>query len=270
MRAPPESLHFGVRTFADLRRPRALARVGRALDAEPALRFEKLGRHERGQVAVESLERALGDWRPTDRERAIGMDIFLSRRKVPRADGFISVTNEDPTKQVYAHSVYGGFEAAWFERDAARLELFVEFFRRLVGATRAFYGSAAYASFYNQQAALMARARGLFARPPILDRELTDVYWLMFLGPAYLARFGDRLRGLGVSQTPIAGGILIRTTERPTIEVVDATTDYAFKQPFYDALGKDTFYWEGQEPAAEGERVPTFDEHRRAAGRDVN
>jgi len=263
-------LHFSVRTFVDLRRPQALARVGHELDAEAALRFEKLGRSERGQTPVESMERALTEWRPTDRERAIGAILFLSRRRVPRGDAAISLTTEDPTKAVYEHSVYGSFEAAWFERDAGRLDLFADLFRRLAEATRAFYGDAAYGTFYDQHAALNTRERGLFAPPPTLDRELRDVFWLNYLGPAYLARFGDRLRGLGVRQTPAAGGLVIRATERPTLEDVAATTDYAYKRPFYEALGKDTFYWEGQTRGGEGERVPSFAEHRRAAGRDVN
>lgn len=197
------------------------------------------------------------------RERAIGTTLFLSRRTAPRGDASVSLTTEDPTRQVYAHSVYGSFEAKWFESHAPRWDLFADLFRRLAEATRAFYGNAAYGSFYDQHAALIASALGALASPWTLDREIPDVCWLNFFGPAYLARFGDRLRGLGVREAPTAGGLVIRATQRPTLEAVGATTEYAYKRPFYEALGKDTFYWEGQRRGAEGERVPSFAEHRR-------
>jgi hypothetical protein len=101
---------------------------------------------------------------------------------------------------------------------------------------------------------------------PDFERELPDVYWLNFFGPAYLARWGKRLDGLGVRRDTVAGGLIVwATDEPPAVSEVTAIADYPFKAAFYAALGRDTFTSEAQQPGAKGEHVPMFDAHRRYA-----
>jgi hypothetical protein len=97
------------------------------------------------------------------------------------------------------------------------------------------------------------------------DRHsVRDVYWLNFFGPAYVECWGERLSGLGVRREPTAnGGIVIWATETPDVyrDDVGSFMDYPWKQPFYEALGRDTFV--NAVSASWERRVPTREDHLR-------
>jgi hypothetical protein len=169
--------------------------------------------------------------------------------------------------RVPLHSVSFAYPSAWIDRPE-RVERIVRLFGRLAQATGAFYGRAAHGAMYDERNLLIQFAQGhRDARVfPDFERELPDVYWLNFFGPAYLKHWGKRLDGLGVRRDNVAGGLILWATDAPSpASNVTAITDYPFKQPFYAALGRDTFMAEAQRPGAKGENVPTYDAHIRYA-----
>jgi hypothetical protein len=104
------------------------------------------------------------------------------------------------------------------------------------------------------------------------SREVRDVYWSNYFGPAYVDRWAGRMESLGVKQfKTAAGGCVVWSTDTPFVHDPKARTlgAYEWKRPFYEALGNDTFMWEGQKQREPGEVVPRWDDHHRAAGVDV-
>lgn len=103
--------------------------------------------------------------------------------------------------------------------------------------------------------------------PRDFECEIPDVYWLNYFGPGYVEFFGARLERIGVRRTRTkTGGLLVWAAETPFVfERVNSIAEYGFKQPFYEALGRDTFRYETQHRGRPGQRVPTFDVHRRHA-----
>ena len=95
---------------------------------------------------------------------------------------------------------------------------------------------------------------------------MPDIFWLNYFGPSFLAHWGvERVQGLGVQQKPTAsGGLVIWSTASPLVFDPTATslTDYGWKQPFYDALGRDTFIHEGWADPGLGVNVPSYEGHR--------
>jgi hypothetical protein len=100
----------------------------------------------------------------------------------------------------------------------------------------------------------------------ILDRVVSDVYWVNYFGPGYVERWGlERLMAIGVrSVVRPSGAVAIWATEMPPL--VDATclrlADYPFKASFYEALGRRTFTFESMDLPEPGEVVPTLHDHR--------
>ncbi len=89
--------------------------------------------------------------------------------------------------------------------------------------------------------------------------------WLIYLGPAYVAKFGkDKVRRLGVRQDWSAnGGALVWNASDPFFHVPDAKTslDYPYVQSWIDALGPNAVVHEEFKAAKPGELMPTRAEH---------
>jgi hypothetical protein len=255
---------FGVESAADLRSSSALAAIGRELDRDPNLRMERFGTNDPPRTPIESAETALREWRPGAKFESGYWWFHLSRKGGPRGRATIQITTLDPTKQFYAHSVYPSYLASWFD-TSDRLDEIADLLRRLAEATGAFYGRAALGAIYDQYNLRLDHL------PPLDDEcEIPDVYWLNYFGPGYVEFFGARLERIGVRRTRTkTGGVLVWATETPfVLERVSSISEYAFKQPFYEALGRDTFRSETQHRGEPGERVPTFEVHRRYASVD--
>jgi hypothetical protein len=266
MAPPDDTILFEVFSVADLRSPAALPPIGRALDLDPELRPERLGPNDPPRAPITSTAEALAAWRPAARDTSRDWYFFANRRTPPKGRATIQIEAPMPGRTPL-HSVLYAYASAWFDR-AERLEQIVRLFGRLVQATRAFYGRAALGAMYDQRNRLIGLAQGLHeARVfPDFERELPDVYWLNFFGPAYLAQWGKRLDGLGVRRDSVAGGLIVWATGAPPAVSSDVTaiSDYPFKAAFYAALGRHTFMSETRQPGAKGEHVPTFDAHRRS------
>jgi hypothetical protein len=254
-------LMLDVQSVADLRSSAALAAIGRALDRDPNLRMQRFGTGDPPRAPIQSAEAALGDWRPAAKNERGHWWFFLSRSDEPRGRASIIITTLDPTKALYAHTAGATYGASWFD-SPDRLDEIAGLLRQLAEATGAFYGRAALGAIYDQH---NLKLDGL---PPLdHEREIPDVYWLNYFGPGYLEYFGPRLERIGVRRVLTEnGGLLIWASETPfVLEPGSRVADYDFKQPFYEAFGRNAFRSEAQHRGAAGEHVPAFDVHRRHA-----
>lgn len=151
------------------------------------------------------------------------------------------------------------------------------FFRRWCEVTDAYYGFITTSSMARQLAGFRGNHRN--SRPwqsspleistkkkySVYELFVADVYWVQYLGPGFVARFGREMLGeLGVRREETSnGGVIVWATEAP----VDADPgaqrpeDYPWKQPFYDALGRGVFFRSDYEWADFGEHVPLLREH---------
>ena len=263
------TLDIELYSFVDLRRPGVLSGVGRAFDADPSLRPELIDIREPLRNMIVSAEGYLGN----AAMHVETNDFLFGRRHTPRLSGAISAPSyRDEDLKDSPHRLYAFTDDAdeeWLG-DAANLVAMAALFARLAGAFDASYGFAADSRMARQQRGEFSRARQRkqFAPAPpdeTSDRHsIRDVYWLNYFGPAYLEFWGDRGAGLGIRQERTSnGGVVIWSTETPFVFAEDVASfmDYPWKQPFYTALGHDTFVNAGF--AAWDRRVPSREDHLR-------
>ena len=253
-------------TLADLRRPDALRALGEELDRHALLAPKRLDTRDPVRAEIENAATALA-------ELASGLApdqhqwVFFTRPGAPRLTGTLHLKPSDTTTDLTI-----SWPASWFDRPE-RLDALAGVVTALGDTIGAMYGRAALGEMYTQRNDALNRARrkpGQFSVrvKPDFDRELPDVYWLNYFGPGFVEHWGARLDTLGVrrDRTP-AGAMVVWATETPFVHdaSVHAISDYAFKRPFYEALGFDTFMSETQRQGAPGEHVPALDVHRRLA-----
>jgi hypothetical protein len=259
--AAQDVLLLDVQSVADLRSSSALAAIGRELDRDQNLRMQRFGTGDPPRTPIDSAEAALRDWRPAAKDERGHWWFFMSRSDKPRGRASIIITTLDPTKALYAHTAGATYGSSWFD-SPDRLDEIAGLIRRLAEATGAFYGRAALGAIYDQHNLKLDHLP-----PRNYEREIPDVYWLNYFGPGYVEYFGPRLERIGMRRVRTEnGGLLVWATETPfVLERASRVADYEFKQPFYEALGRDAFRSEDQLRGAPGEHVPTFDVHRRHA-----
>jgi hypothetical protein len=245
--------------------------IGHALDADLDLRPERMGLRDPAREKIDSAAEHLAAWEPA-RRRGKRDEQFLLRSTEPDAGGSLMLSFEP-----WPRTLFIGFDAAWFS-SAERLERFARWFARLADAMHAFHGMAAFSPILRQEQNFKQAARQAgtvtFDRSQqpyfVEERAIRDVYWLNYFGPATVEMWGEhRLDAIGGRQERTSsGGHLAWATETPFVHDVGATksTDYAWKQPFYDAIGLDTFLHEQWQDPGAGQRVPTLEKHRQATG----
>ena len=149
---------------------------------------------------------------------------------------------------------------------------FKELFTNLIPAINPFYACAVEHSIFTQRNVFMAKAveHPVFRKTiPDYSREIWDVYWLNYFGPAYVDHWGqDKIAALGKKYEVTGfgnGGVCVQTTPEPVLADPEAKgiTDYEFKKHFYEVLGYDTFMHETHKPGRPGQYVPILEEHRR-------
>jgi hypothetical protein len=263
------TIGIDLNSFADLRAPGVLAEIGRAFDADPDLRPERIDIRDPLRNKIASAEDYL-----SGAATLIGSETFyFERRRALQLGGILDAPSyRDPEMAGSPHRLYGGTDDTdedWL-RQAGHLEAFAALFVRLAGAFDATYGFAADDRMPRQQSGEFARARQRKRFAPATpdahsDRHsVRDVYWLNYFGPAYLERWGKLVDGLGVrSERTSNGGLVIWATESPFVydEGIESFTAYPWKQPFYEALGRDTFV--NAIGASWDQRVPTREDHLR-------
>jgi hypothetical protein len=263
------TLDLDLYSFADLRRHDVLAGVGRAFDADPALRPELIDVREPIRNRIVTAEGYFAN----SGVHVETEDFLFERRQTPRLSGAISApAYRDEELKDSPHRLYAftdDTDEEWLA-DPANLEALARLFVRLAGAFDGSYGFAADAQMARQQRGEFARMRQRrqFAPAPpdeTSDRHsVRDVYWLNYFGPAHLERWGERVAGLGVRQERTSnGGVVIWATDTPDVFVEDIGSfmDYPWKQPFYRALGRDSFV--NALSAAWDRRVPSREDHLR-------
>jgi hypothetical protein len=256
-------------SFADLRPPGVLAEVGRAFDAEPSLRPELIDTREPLGNRIASAEGYFSN----SGMHVETADYLFQRRQRPHLSGALSAPSyreeelRDSPHRLYAFT--DDQDAEWLA-DAANLGALARLFVRLAGAFDASYGFVADARMARQQRGEFAQARQRRQYAPAPPDEssdrhsVRDVYWLNYFGPAYIEMWGARIAGLGIRQEPTTnGGIVIWATETPFVfaDEIGSFMEYPWKQPFYDALGLDTFV--NARTSAWDRRVPTREDHLR-------
>jgi hypothetical protein len=265
-------LELDLYSFADLRRAKTLARVGRAFDADERMRLDRIDIREPVRNTIASAEGYLSD---AAHFLASG-DILFERRRGPSLNGEISAPSyredESPDAAHRIHAETGDGDDVW-ALEPENQEAIAALFVRLAGAFEGSYGFVADHQMARQQAGEFVRAR--MARrfapaPPGPESDLhsvRDVYWLNYFGPAYVEMWGERLQKLGVRRDATTnGGVVVWATQTPFVyeDAIGSFMDYPWKKPFYDALGLETFVnalktsWDS--------RVPSRTEHVRQAG----
>lgn len=263
-----EGLTLELQSQADLANRDRLEAIGAALDADPRLRPDRAGPRDPPRTPISSVADHLVAWDPPQK-RGHRDDQFFSKASPPGATGILSLAHVPwPRKLRLTYDVARLGEDDSFEAIAALL-------RRLADAMDAYYGFSALNDVLRQEVALRTAApRSSVTKPVgsapyfIGERAIPGVYWLNYFGPATIEKWNDRsVKELGVRQEATAdGGRLIWATESPEVldSSVTSVTGYAWKRPFYDAIGLDTFIHDGWQDPGPGVRVPTFEEHRLA------
>jgi hypothetical protein len=172
------------------------------------------------------------------------------------------------------HTIDAGVPLAPLDADG--VVAFAGWALDLFDALGVFHGYVTTAEMQAQRKAMISEAyeRGEMAGSrwddplyTVLDRMVSDVYWVNYFGPAFVDRWGStRFEGLGVRQAARpTGAIAIWATETPPVVEPGYRRlgDYVFKRPFYDAFGTRSFTRESLDLPEPGEVVPTLHEHRR-------
>jgi hypothetical protein len=270
-----ENLHLEILSVAELIARGRIRSLGQVIDEFDDLKPELAGPVDPPRTPVPSVERHLVDWQSTIRPGDYYTQLFARDVIPPMTYGMLQVTGDIWGFPPYApHRFEYGVEEAWLD-DEAHIERVADFFARAAEAFDAFWGAAGLTSFRRQANDFVLRAQvaGTLVLPgmpgtgwDLREHAVPDVFWLNYFGPSLLTHWGaDRLQGLGVAQRATAnGGRVIWSTESPAVFEPMATslTDYAWKQPFYDALGRDTFLHEDWRDPGLGVNVPSYRAHR--------
>lgn len=273
-------LEWHINSVAMMRTQGRFGRVGEAIDSDADFRPTIASRTfpPRRRLKASFADYAAALEVHFDPDEAEGC--FSSRDVTPRGECDVLVVDNGRLRLNRIHSVDGYFEDVDWFASPERLERLSAYLIRIADAFGAFYGSCSLNQMLAQQVRLQAKnAHSWFGRlvragrvveDP--EREIRDVHWWNYFGPAFVERWGTRLDAIGVKRTRTPGGaIAIWATESPFVYDAKVRTvgGYAWKRPFYEALGGDVFMWEGQRERGPGEVVPSWGDHHRASGVDV-
>ena len=263
-------LEWWIYSVADLHAPGRLRSIGEAIESDPDLRPTIAARTF---PPKRRLKGSLADYTAALESRfdpAQAGGWFTERDARPRGPGEVLLRDEGRLWVQLPHTVDGAvLDVDWFE-SAERLERLSSYLERVADAVEAFYGYCALNLMVLQRVRLLKKnavtwlgrmGSGVGRVTEDLARELPDVYWWNYFGPAYVERWGARLETLGVKRTKTPGGAMaIWATETPFVFNRNARRldSYDWKRPFYEALGEDVFMREGQRQREPGEVVPSL------------
>ena len=255
-------------SFADLTGPGALGLVGRALDADPDLRPAVLDTKVPPRRRVESSAEVMAEAEAA----GFAKDLCLWwRNNGAGGEGGLTALTDHRRPQ----DMYFDFEEEWL-RDEAHRERLAAWVLGVVDAHDSYVGGVHWTAATNNHLVdlIVSRRRRARRADVQLDngtgsknepRYLWPHRWLIYLGPAYVAKFGkDKVRRLGVRQDWSAnGGALVWNSLDPFLHVPDAKTslDYPYVQSWIDALGPNAVIHEEFKAAKPGELMPTRAEH---------
>jgi len=239
----PDKLAIEVFSFADLEFEDRLRRVWRAFDSHPDLRPLKIGPSDPPRIKVgNSMEQALEGrplpfpwWLMARHTKPVyeggDLKLYLGR------GGFFR--DHKGAGHWLAHTVAMAWSADWM-RDNHAEEGAAQLFEALCDATAACYGMAYQVHQAGQWMSWFPKRSRTGAGD--LERELRDVFWINWFGPAFVERFPGLLTVDGAEAKP-SGAALVRTTDSPWMYEPDAGSPdaYAWKRPLYEVLGRDSF-----------------------------
>ncbi len=264
-----QELEWRIYSVSDLRAPGRLRSIGVAIESDPDFRPTIAARtfppKRRLKASFADYTAALES--RFDPNEAEGW--FTERDITPRGRGEVLLMDKGRLGQRLPHTMDGGVvDVGWFE-SAEYFERMASYLERVADCVGAFYGYCALNLMVLQRVRLLkknavtwlGRLSGVGRGMEDLARELPDVYWWNYFGPAYVERWGDRLKTVGVKRTTTPGGAMaIWATETPFVFDPRARRldSYEWKRTFYEALGEDVFMREGQRQREPGEVVPSL------------
>ncbi len=263
-------------SYADLTGLGALGLVGRALDADPDLRPSTLDTRVPPRRRVDSSAEVMAEAEAA----GFAKDVHLWWRD----SGAGGEGSLDARQHMWApQDVHFGIKEDWL-RDKAHRERLAAWILGVVDAQDSYVGHVNWVTATNDHVGELIISHRIRARRARFQagvgngsseepRYLWPHGWLIYLGPAYVAKFGkDKVRRLGVRQDWSAnGGALVWNASDPFFHVPDAQTsrDYPYVQTWIDALGPNAVVHEEFKAAKPGELMPTRAEHE-AQTRPVN
>lgn len=273
-----ENLHLDILSVAPLGSAERLAAIGRTLDAVPELAPEKMGPRDPPRTKVTSVEDQLAGWAPAIRPGDY-YNQFLVRSR-PHVGGLLWITGDIWNfPPIAPHQLQLDIEETWFDEPerAERLARFALLFRRLCESMDALWGGVELTSLRRQRNDFVrvAQAAGTLVLPgtpgtgwDVREHALWDVPWLVFLGPAFVERWSERIEDLGVwRERTVNGGVVIASTPDPfTFQpLARSMLDYAWKRPFHEALPGGAIVGDRWTDPGRGIAVPSYEDHRRVA-----
>jgi len=274
-------LEWRLCSVALLRAPGRLRTIGEAIDSDPDLRPTIAARSfpPRRRLTGSFADYAAALETRFDPSEAEGC--FFERDFTPRGYGDLLLVDNGRLRANRTHEANGLFQDVGWYRTDERLQRLSDYITRIADAMNAFHGYCAL-NLINMQrirflkknaVTWLGRLSGVGRVLEDQAREVPDVYWWNYFGPSFVERWAGRIDSLGVKRVKTAaGGVVIWATDSPFVydPKVKKLGDYWWKHPLYDVLGGDVFMWEGQKQREPGEVVPSWDDHHRAAGVDIN
>jgi hypothetical protein len=273
-------LEWRISSVAALREPGRLRAVGEAIESDVdfrptiAARTFPPRRRLRGSFA-DYMAGLAGRFDSAEAEGC-----FYERNVAPRGGGEVLLLDNGRLRHNRTHDLIGDFvDTDWFA-GPNRIERLSTYLTRIADSVDAFYGYCSLNQMLMQRVHFLqknavtwlGRVFGVGRAMEDQAREVSDVYWWNYFGPAFVERWGRRLESIGVNHViTTTGAVVIWATHSPFVYNPKARSlgGYEWKRPFYEALGKDVFMWEGQQQREPGEVVPSWDDHHRAAGVDA-
>ncbi|HEV2172245.1 MAG TPA: hypothetical protein VGR71_01705 [Nitrospira sp.] len=273
-------LEWRISSVAMMRAPRRFRVLGEAIDSDvdfrPTIAARTFPPKRRLKGSFAGYAAALEPrFDPNEAEGC-----FYERDVTPHGRGEVLVIDDARLGRNQTHDFYGGFaDVGWFA-SPERLEHLSAYLIRVADAFGAYYGSCSLNQMATQRIGHLRKnaqtwiGKLLQAGRVVCDpeREILDVHWWNYYGPAFVDRWKDRLDSLGTKRvkTP-TGALVIWATETPFVydPKIRTVGGYPWKRPFYEALGNDAFMWELQRQRGPGEVVPSWNDHHRAAGVDM-
>jgi hypothetical protein len=254
-------------SLADLRQPAAVRAIGHALDEDARLRPARMDVRDPIRQKIVSAEDYLGS---IEAPNAQGTERYLyDRRAAPRHGGGIAFARRAPEELTSPHRIYLSMAEEEVIGRPELVDAIAALFVRLADGFDAFYGFVTHSKLpWQQRVELLEATRQGMVVPlyPTMATDRTsvrDVYWLNYYGPAFVERWGARIDTAGTHQVRVDnGGRVVWAADTPFLydpNVTD-TSQYPWKQSYYDAVGRDSFVHRHQMP---GMHVPTWDDHRR-------
>jgi hypothetical protein len=269
-------LYANIWTVADMVKTDRIVQIEQILDASPITEIDRVSFEE---PIRNKANQFVGSLKPLVKIREDPrLPCYIMTKSMGKRTFHTDFELKVEGALVGARGIDYGYSTFLFRLNTPKLHPedapeFAKLFNHLCQTSHAFYGRATERSLISQREIFMARSAknvGNRKKIPNFERELWDVYWLNYFGPAFVELWGESKLARLAEQYQVRrfenGGFCVQTAQEPPIadESAKGITDYAFKKHFYDVAGWDTAMHETHQPGQLGQYVPTMAQHRKA------